>query len=572
MTMGRLFSICVVFLLLLCTSCATSSKRVTLQEDTSQEDTSQEDLACSYFYFLWGTHAEYSEQYEEALEAYEKALICDENALYIKEKLPLLYLKMGKFEKAAAWLRQAVIDYPENTSYPLFLAGLYIQQNRHEEAIVIFNDILKKDPENEGVQIRLGLLYTHRLEFDKAEALFNNVLLQSSDSYFPRLYLARLLKTAQRSEKAAEEYENALRLNWSEDLAFEIGHFYTTEKRFEDALRIYTTITENDREDERAALARIQTLLNLQRSDEALNELLEIRQWSSDPEKIDLATSKLMLQDNKTEEARTLLEQLVQKSQASEPHYMLALLAYQDENYDTALLHLDFVLETDEEFAEAVYLQTRIYKISGHPEKAIALLKTHLSRDSDSSPLFYALLASLYQESQNSDAAIALMEEAVTVYPDNHQLFFEYGLLLEKKGRSTMAISIMEKVLVLQPDHAEALNYVGYTWADQGRNLDKALEYIEKAAKLKPGNGYILDSLGWVYYKRGELDLAAKHLEHSISLEPNDPYIYSHLGDVYFDLGRYPEALKAYRKAFDLFQDETLKATVKSKIDALENQ
>lgn len=565
--MGRLFSICVVFLLLLCTSCATSSKKATLQNEKAQED-----LACSYFYFLWGTHAEYNELYEEALEAYGKALICDGNALYIKEKLPLLYLKMGQFEKSAAWLRQAVVDYPANTSYPLFLAGLYIQQNRHEEAIVIFNDILKKEPDNEGVQIRLGLLYTHRLEFDKAETLFNNVLSQSSDSYFPRLYLARLLKTAQRPTEAAEEYENALRRNWSKDLAFEIGHFYTTEKRYEDALLIYTTITENDQEDERAALARIQTLLNLQRSDEALNELLEIRQWSSDPEKVDLAASKLLLQDHKTEEARALLEQLVQTSLASEPHYMLALLAYQDENYDTALLHLDFVKETDEEFPEAVYLQTRIYKISGHPEKAIVLLKTQLSRDFDSNPIFYALLASLYQESQNSDAALALMEEAVTVYPDNHQLFFEYGLILEKKGRSKMAISIMEKVLVLQPNHAEALNYVGYTWADRGLNLDKALEYIKKAAKLKPDNGYILDSLGWVYYKRGELDSAVEHLEYSISLEPNDPYIHSHLGDVYFDLGRYPDALKSYQKAFDLFEDDTLKATVKSKIDALENQ
>lgn len=565
--MACLYRICIVFLLLLCTSCASSSKKPLFQDEKTQED-----LACSYFYFLWGTHAEYSEQYEEALEAYEKALICDENALYIKEKLPLLYLKMGKFEKAAAWLRQALIDYPENNSYPLFLAGLYIQQNRHEAAIEIFNDILKKEPANEGVQIRLGLLYTHRLEFDKAEDLFNNVLSHSSDSYFPRLYLARLLKTAERPEEAAEEYEKALRLNWSKDLAFEIGHFYTSENRFGDALRIYTTITDNDQEDERAALARIQTLLNLQRNDEALNELLEMRPWSSEPEKIDLAASKLMLRDNKTEEARTLLEQLVQKSQASEPHYMLALLAYQEENYDSALFHLDFVKETDEEFEEAVYLQTRIYKVSGQPEKAITLLKSHLSRQSESSPLFYALLASLYQETQKSDAAIALMEEAVTVYPENHQLFFEYGLLLEKKGRSTMAVTAMETVLALQPDHAEALNYIGYTWADQGVNLDKALEYIEKAAELKPDNGYILDSLGWVYYKRGELDLAVEHLEHSISLEPNDPYIHSHLGDVYFDLGRYPEALNSYRKAFELFEDETLKATIKSKIDALENQ
>lgn len=277
-----------------------------------------------------------------------------------------------------------------------------------------------------------------------------------------------------------------------------------------------------------------------------------------------------MLRNDKIDEARALLEQLIKTSQASEPHYMLALLAYQDENYDTALFHLDYIQATDEEFEEAVYLQIRIYTVSGYTEKAVALLQTYLNEKSTSSPLFYALLASLYQDTQKSDAAIALLQEAVTTYPENHQLFFEYGLLLEKKGQSTMALSNMEKVLELQPDHAEALNFVGYTWADRGINLEKALEYIQRAAVLKPDNGYIMDSLGWVYYKRGELELAAEHLEQSVSLEPYDPYIYSHLGDVYSDLRRYPEALKSYQKAFELFEDETMKARVKSKIDALQ--
>lgn len=564
--MARIFSISVVCLMLLCTSCATTKNSVPYQEKMSQED-----LACSYFYFLWGTQAEYNERFPEAMEAYEKALICDEEALYIKEKLPLLFLKMGKFERAAAWLRQAIVDYPENASYPLFLAGLYIQQNQYDEAILIFNKVLEKDPENEGVQIRLGLLYTHRLEFEKAEALFKNVLNRNSDSYFPRLYLARLFKAAQRMEEAAVEYEKALRLNWSKELAFEIGQLYTTETRFIDALRIYTTITDNDQEDERASLARIQTLLDLQRNDEALAALQHIRFWSSDPDKIDLVTSKILLRNNKHDEARLLLEELVKTTQASEPHYMLALLAYQDENYETALVHLDFIQLTDDEFEEAVYLQTRIFKITGHTEQSIAMLKKHLSQQSSSSPLFYALLATLYQESQDFDTAIATLEEAISAYPENHQLVFEYALLLERKGERQLALSTMERVLELAPDHAEALNYIGYTWADQGIHLDKALEYIQRANDLKPNNSYILDSLGWVYYKSGQLDQASEHLERSISLEPNDPHIYSHLGDVYSDLGRKTEALDSYQKAFDLFEDEILKATIKSKIDALEN-
>jgi tetratricopeptide (TPR) repeat protein len=164
------------------------------------------------------------------------------------------------------------------------------------------------------------------------------------------------------------------------------------------------------------------------------------------------------------------------------------------------------------------------------------------------------------------------MEAAIINYPDNHQLFFEYALLLERNGKYQQAISNMEKVLELQPDHAEALNFIGYTWADKNINLTRALKYITRAAEIKPDNGYIMDSLGWVYYRLGELEKAAEHLERSLELEPNDPHIYDHLGDVYQALRKYSKAQEIYLKAFDMFDDKTKKAIVKSKIDALKKR
>ena len=164
------------------------------------------------------------------------------------------------------------------------------------------------------------------------------------------------------------------------------------------------------------------------------------------------------------------------------------------------------------------------------------------------------------------------MEAAVKIYPDNLQLFFEYGLLLEKTGMHNEAISKMKRVLELQPNHAEALNFIGYTWADMNIHLDQALQYISKAAKLKPDNGFIIDSLGWVYYRLGRLERAVAELERSLELEPDDPHIYEHLGDVYLAQKRYSEALKAYKKAYKMFLDEKKKARIKNKIDDLQKQ
>jgi len=125
----------------------------------------------------------------------------------------------------------------------------------------------------------------------------------------------------------------------------------------------------------------------------------------------------------------------------------------------------------------------------------------------------------------------------------------------------------MEKVLALQADHVEALNYLGYTWADNNINLDKALEYIQKANGLKPDNGFILDSLGWVYFRLGDLEKAGNELERAIALEPEDPNIQEHLGDVYQAAGQKEKARHAWRKAMDLFKEGDKKGKVQKKID-----
>lgn len=143
----------VILCLLLC-SCS-FNKPTTLE--LIEEDSI--DFSCSYFYFLWGSHAETSERYAEALEAYQKALICDSNADYIIRKIPILLLKMGETTKAIDWLQQAIKEQPDTIPLTLFLANLYAQQHKSAEAITLYDKVLRLEPDNEDVQLRLTFLY-----------------------------------------------------------------------------------------------------------------------------------------------------------------------------------------------------------------------------------------------------------------------------------------------------------------------------------------------------------------------------------------------------------------------------
>jgi tetratricopeptide (TPR) repeat protein len=556
---------------LILTSCTVYQQVVTVVTEPVKDEP-EVDLSCSYFYFLWGSHAEFTERYAEALEAYEKAVICDPKAEYLREKIPVLLLKMGDVEKAAEWLGHALIEYPDENSSRLLLASLYIQQDKIPEAITLYDEVLRRDPDNEGVHLRLGLLYGHQEEFDKAEKIFRQLLDRNGNSYFARLSLARLLRQTDKNEEAGQEYEKALALNWSKELAYEIGIFYASRKKHGEALRLYTAIAESDPFDERAGLSRVQAFLDMEKYDEALEELKNIITFSKNPANIELIVSKVLLRQNEVSKAKEILEKLTNKIGNSEARYMLALLAYRDEDFKTALDHLGKIMPGNTDFEEAVYLQTRIFKESGESNEAMAMLKKHIAKESSRSPLFYALLSSLYQEKKDNISAMSVMAAAVSIYPDNPQLLFEYGLLLDRNGMGDQAIVKMEKVLELRPDHADALNFIGYTWAEKNVRLREALAYIQKAVALKPDNGYIIDSLGWVYYRLGDYARAVEELERALGLEPEDPHIYDHLGDAYRGLNNIARALDRYKKAFEMFEDEKKKSAVKQKIDALESR
>jgi tetratricopeptide (TPR) repeat protein len=530
------------------------------------------DLSCSYFYFLWGSHAEIGGRYAEAHEAYEKALICDPNVAYIREKIPVLLLKMGEFDKAVAWLRQALVEKPHENNHRLFLAGLYIQQDKLPEAIALYEEALEREPDNETIHLRLGQLYSHRQQYDKAEKIFRRQLKNNEQSYFTRLALARLLHRTKKEDDAANEYEKALQLNWSKEVAYEVGYFYSGRKRHSEALRHFTAITDSDPFDERAALTRVQSLLDHGDNALALESLEKIAGFSKNQANIELIMAKVLLRMEKVNEAKNLLERLAAEEDGSEARYTLALLAYREKEIRVALSHLAAIPPHRPEFEDAAMLQVRILSDNKEQDKAISLLRKHLAKKENRRPALYSLLAALYQENNEAPAALSLMEAGTTLYPDNIQMNYDYGVFLDKNGMEEQALRRMERVLELQPEHADALNFIGYAWADKNIRLPEALQYIVKALALDPDNGYIVDSLGWVYFRLGDFTRAVKELRRALELEASDPHIHDHLGDALRAVGDKTQAVVHYRQAVEMFSDDKKKTATRKKLDDLEQQ
>jgi Flp pilus assembly protein TadD len=152
--------------------------------------------------------------------------------------------------------------------------------------------------------------------------------------------------------------------------------------------------------------------------------------------------------------------------------------------------------------------------------------------------------------------------EAAEVYSDaidrieapakaDWSLFYFRGIAHERTKEWEKAEADFRKALELFPDQPLVLNYLGYSLVDKGLKLDEAMDMIRKAVELRPTDGYIVDSLGWAYYRLGRYDAAVTELERAVSLRPEDPVIHDHLGDAYWKTGRTLEAQFQWRHARD---------------------
>jgi len=148
----------------------------------------------------------------------------------------------------------------------------------------------------------------------------------------------------------------------------------------------------------------------------------------------------------------------------------------------------------------------------------------------------------------------------------NWVVFYFRGICYERSHQWPLAEADMQKALQLYPDQPLVLNYLGYSWVDKGVHLDAGMDMIRKAVEQRPDDGYIVDSLGWAYFRTGNYDEAVKNLERAVELKPEDPTINDHLGDAYWRVGRTLEAHFQWSQAIDLKPDAEDLPNIEAKV------
>lgn len=188
-------------------------------------------------------------------------------------------------------------------------------------------------------------------------------------------------------------------------------------------------------------------------------------------------------------------------------------------------------------------------------DEAIAVLANLVEENPDDIATAIAL-GNVYRSRERFAQAEAVYSDVIErmgAVPDAYWTLYYYrGISRERESKWSGAEADFRQALELQPEQPLVLNYLGYSLIDRGENLDEALDMVRQAVEQRPQDGYIVDSLGWAYYRLGRYEDAVRELERAVRLRPNDPVINDHLGDAYWQVGRKLEAMFQWSHARDM--------------------
>jgi tetratricopeptide (TPR) repeat protein len=525
------------------------------------------DQDCSYLYFLLGRNAELTGKLDDAREAYEKALVCDLHSAPIMRSLAGLLVNMGNKREAVTWMERVVDENPGDVSARSYLANLYLSTEQPDKAEAIYRDIIAKDEKAYDDRLYLGLFYARQKKFGEARDVLQALLKLNPDYAGAYPYLARIYTELGDKAKARETYEKGLALNWTPVLGFELASFLEKEGNVDEAIKAYRRILDDDEGNEVIRTKIISLLLKADRIPEVIKELEALRNYASEPLKVELNLARLLLDQKRYDEATTRLLAALELDPGFDEARILLGLAYNEQGKNEAAVKvLKEVVSASGQYEDATLMQVRMIGQAQGSKAAEDFLREKIGDAKSRRAIFYSALAGLVRERKDNSAAETLFEEAMALYPAESELYLEYAILQDELGGTAKALAAMQKLLAAKPDDPYALNYIGYTWADRGENLEQALDYVRRALAQKPEDGFVRDSLGWVLFKMGRFAEAVVELEKARAIEPDDPTVNEHLGDAYMKLGRARDALKTWAKALDSPKEEAEKQRLRQKM------
>ncbi|MDR2726732.1 MAG: tetratricopeptide repeat protein [Deltaproteobacteria bacterium] len=346
----------------------------------------------------------------------------------------------------------------------------------------------------------------------------------------------------------------------------DLAAIYAQRKEYMRATAVYEHILEQDPANPSAWLRLIAAYLDAGDRQSALDVAKNAMYVA---EKLAFAALGLFLEQKIYPEADTLLEHLrKQPDTPDEIHFYLAVAAYEGhKDIPQALQHLEDISPANRFYERSLRFRAQLLFENKQAAQALDMLRGAQKLFPDEASFFLMEAHMRNQEKQHA-AALTVLDDLLVRQPDNQDAIYSRGMALDLIGRKDEAMDVMERLAADNPDCYQALNYIGYSLAEQRRELPRALTLLVKADQLSPDTAYILDSLAWAQFRLGQVDAAWASIQRAVKLEGgDDAVIWEHYGDIATAKGKPGESRRAYLKALDIGHDKP--EAIRAKLEKL---
>lgn len=486
----------------------------------------------------------------------EASKLLEEPAPELHTRLAQLYLLEGKLAEALEESARARSAEPADASAMMLHAGLLDVVGRDAEADALYEKAMASHPHLFSPYLLLAHRAWRKGEHVRALSLLAEFQRRfDSEAVGPGLR-ALVLESQGKLQEARSVMDQALELDAGDRalslerarMALEHGEAGRALPIVQDAIK---------RDPGNALLKQVTGLLEQARYTEALELLRREGRAFASPLDLRLKLAMMHAQRQQLDDsARELNLVLGKRPDFGQARYYLASLYSGMRREEDAIRELFKVPREDRLFVRSRALAAILLRQRDEPAQAERALREALEVEPDS-PTLLSYLVSVLRELKRYAEAESLLRGALLKDPKDDRLLFNLALVLEESKKRAQALEMMEQVIEVNPRHSEALNFLAYEIAESGpvEQLDQAEALVRRALEVKPNDGYYLDTLGWIEYRRGNYEKAEEILARAMTLSGHDVVIMEHYGDVLQKRGQLEEAREIYRSALERSQD-----------------
>lgn len=518
--------------------------------------------------FLAARHATNLNDYEFAATYFTRALARDTGNINLMEQAVLYKVAAGRVEEAVPIARQLVEKKPEHRIAQLVLVVDDLRTREFDDAAVRLEDFGTDSFNVITAQLLKGWTAQGQGEAKAAQEAFAELSGENLFGYFGRYHAALAAAIDADADEAEALFKTAIGDDQpSVRMAEAYGRFLERQDRPDEAAEIYAEAMQSAPTDpvlsdaiDRATSTRPEKpaliVSNAQEGvAEAMFGLAGAFAREDGGVRLSLVYVQLALALNPDmEAARVLLGNVMEAQQRWE----VAAETYGQVSKDSPYYRIAQIGRAD--------ALGRIDKI----DEALATLSA-LEKDFPDEVSLPIAKGDLLRRVERYEEAGLAYDRAIEMIPEpearHWSLFYARGVCRERTGNWDAAEADLKQALEFRPNQAHVLNYLGYSWIEQGRNLEEARDMIERAVTMRPNDGYIADSLGWVQYRLGDFEQAVLTMQRAVELKPTDPVINDHYGDTLWAVGRKLEARFQWKRALSFDpEEEDLRARILAKL------